>query len=103
MIAIFVDGPLASETMPVPEIPPIIKKALPARFTLCTCEDFHERIAQHGPEIVTYHRVAGGRTVGIYSIEDNDEAIMRALKYWVASDFTAKAWQNGCQSRRAFA
>ena len=111
MILLFLDGPIAGETITNRDAPPRYSVMVPKRITVCDCSpndylDEHDYLNEHIKEAgtVEYFRVAVGQTVGIYSLHDNDEkAIVNALKTWRFSDFAIPTWYTNCRSRRAFA
>lgn len=103
MIALFIDGPLAGETKTVPPssdsrycVP------LPRRVTTCVCDPEIQTDHEQPAGVFTYHLVARGRSVLIYTESENDEDIVHSLKQWRESDFSVPTWFTNCHDRRAF-
>lgn len=103
MIALFIDGPLAGEVKDLP--PPNSSRymvPLPRRITTCLCDPHEALEHDEPPATFTYHLVAQGPKVLIYTESEDDEDIARALQIWRQSDFSVPAWSINCRDRRAF-
>ena len=107
VIAVFIDGPLAQETSVLPAAYPEWRILLPPRATVCRCDPDYtdgEILCEHPGERYTYHLIAKGPGLAIYSKHsDGAEAIMRAVKLWVNTDLDRTDFLLAkCRDRRAF-
>ena len=102
--AIFLDGPLAGETMESLDCPPTWLVALPKRETWCGCNKAYDAEPFEYPaETKEYYVVSRGERHALYSEHNDDQrAIIDALKDWRQSDFELPMWTMNCRSRRAF-
>ena len=103
MIAVFIDGPLAGETMMVnPGMVSPEFRVMKPRVTRCFCsEDFADEFEHNEP--FTYHRIAVGSSVAFYSGEiEGEKALANSLKAWMVSDLSQSTLMNNCRSRRAW-
>lgn len=103
VFAIFIDGPLAQETMMLPEAMPIyLVPVIPERVTICVCDE-PEGFEFAKVENFKYYRVAHGPKVAIYSKDNSDEAIQQSLTMWVKTDIQGTdKWVSYCRDRRAW-
>lgn len=99
---ILIDGPLTSETRSFPGVPPTLDLRIPERTTWCGCNPKQDAEPfKLTSEIVRYYCVARGDKVGIYSVRNEEEAVVHSLKEWVITDMSGP-WSMGCRDRRAF-
>ena len=96
--AIFIDGPIAGETMDLEGFPPTYRVPLPPRTTICDCDGVEEFPIP--AEVVEYQRVTRGECVALYSVAA-EEDIIRNVKAWVFTDFS-HPWVFNCRDRRAW-
>jgi hypothetical protein len=101
MIQVYIDGPIAGETKSWRDAPPIMHIPLPRRITVCECNPDLTEESERAAEVQDYFCLTRGEQVAIYSVERDEEAILRALKYWRITDLTGP-WTRGCRDRRAF-
>jgi len=101
VFAVFIDGPMAQETMALREAITTVKFPLPERVTLCTCDEGEE--FSYPSEVATYYRIMAGPGLALYSKEDDPKVVQRNLLNWVVTDLSrVDKIQNYCMDRRAW-
>jgi len=86
--AIFIDGPLAGETMGLSGPIPILKIPLPPRKTIFGCNPDLKEAPYSSLSVFEYYLAAKGSKVAIYSKNNSDETIIRALREWIITDLS---------------
>jgi len=107
-VAIFIDGPLKSETKVLECLLPTFRIMLPRRVTVCECSDVVEEFSIPAGVYVYYLALWNGKyigedAIGLYSKSNSPIEILRSLSEWVITDIsTDSTIRLSCSSRRAF-